>query len=92
MTRICFFFNYSIAFYRTTDYTGCPDQIGRNLKLTLLRNQKTCRKYKDSFRIVGNRAIKYVLGYYDLGTSLDPLKWALVQHGGFQMRRNKVIT
>ena len=42
-------------------YTGCPDQIGRNLKITLLHNQKTCRKCKDSFGIVGNRAIKYVL-------------------------------
>jgi hypothetical protein len=23
--------------------TGCPDQIGRNFKITLLHNQKTCR-------------------------------------------------
>ena len=40
--------------------TGCPDQIGRNLKTTLLQNQKTYRKYKDSFGIVKNRAIIYV--------------------------------
>ena len=42
-------------------YTGCPDQIGRNLKITLLPNQKSCRKCKVSFGIVRNRAIKYTL-------------------------------
>ena len=47
--------------------TGCPDQIGRNFKRTLLHNQKTCRKCKESFGIMRNRAIKY-----DLGPSLDP--------------------
>ena len=43
--------------------TGCPDQIGGNFKLILLHNQKTCRKCKASFRIVRNRAIKYVFKY-----------------------------
>ena len=38
------------------DFTGCPDKIGRNLKLRLLHNQKTFRKCKDSFGIVRNRA------------------------------------
>ena len=38
--------------------TGCPDQIRRNFKITLLHNQKTCRKCKDSFGIMRNRAIK----------------------------------
>ena len=33
-------------------YTGCPDQIGRNFKIRLLLSKKTCRKCKDSFRIV----------------------------------------
>ena len=42
--------------------TGCPDQIGRNFKTTLLNNQNTCRKCEDSFGIVRNRAIIYVFG------------------------------
>ena len=44
------------------DYTGCPDQSGRNFKITVLHNQKACRKYKDSFETVRNRAEKYVFG------------------------------
>ena len=46
---------------RLQQYTGCPDQIGHNFKIALLNNQKTCRKCKDSFGIVRNSAIKYVL-------------------------------
>ena len=34
--------------------TGCPDQIGGNI-------HNTCRKCKDSFRIVRNWPTKYVL-------------------------------
>ena len=41
-------------------YTGCPDQIGGNFKITLLHNQNIHRKCKDSFEIVKNRATKYV--------------------------------
>jgi hypothetical protein len=41
-------------------YTGCPDQIGGNLKKALLHNQKTCRQRKGSFGIVRKRTIKYV--------------------------------
>ena len=44
------------------DFTGCPDKIDRNLKLRLLHKQNTCRKCKDSFGIVRNGAINYVLG------------------------------
>ena len=40
-------------------YTGCPDQIGRNLKITLLHNQKTCRQCKGSFGIVRNTPSVY---------------------------------
>ena len=52
---------YTISDFTIKEYTGCPDQIGRNLKISLLHNQKTNRKCKDSFRIVRNGAIKYVL-------------------------------
>ena len=41
-------------------YTGWRDQIVRPVNLILLPNQKTCRKCKDSFGIVSNRATKYV--------------------------------
>ena len=43
-------------------YTGWTDQICGILKITLLNNQMTCRKCKDSFGIVRNRATKYALG------------------------------
>ena len=55
--------------------------------MILLPNQKTCRKCKDSFGIVSNRATKYVFGKYDLGPSLDPLKGVLVQYGVIKARR-----
>ena len=42
--------------------TGCPDQIGRNFETILFHNQKICRKNKDSFGIVRNRAIKCDFG------------------------------
>ena len=79
--------------YLEDNYTGCPDQIGRNFKITLFHNQKTNRKCKDSFGIVMNMALKYVFSLYDLGLgiSLDPLKWGLLQYGIFQMRQNKGI-
>ena len=42
--------------------TGWRDQIVRSVNLILLPKQKTCRKCKDSFGIVSNRAKKYVFG------------------------------
>ena len=47
-------------------------------KFDFLPNQSACRKCKDSFRIVSNRATKYVIDYFDLGPRLDPSKWVLV--------------
>ena len=71
--------------------TGCPDQICHNFKMTLLHNQKTCRRCKDSFGFVRNRAVKNIFRYYDLGPSLDLLKWGLVEYGVFQTCWNKGI-
>ena len=62
-------------------------QIVRPVNLILLPNQKTSRNCKDSFKILSNRATKYVSSYYDLGSSLGPLKRVLVQHGVLQARR-----
>ena len=42
---------------------------------------KVCRRCK-SFEIVKRRTAKHVFSYYDLGPSLNPLKW--VQHGVLQ--------
>ena len=50
----------TIVDFKKWIYTGCPDQIGRNLKLTLLHNQKTYRQCKVSFGIVRNRTKTYV--------------------------------
>ena len=44
------------------NYTGWRYQIVRLVNLIVLPNQKTCRKCKDSFGIVSNRAKKYVFG------------------------------
>ena len=80
------------AILKRRDSTGCPDQIVPSVNLILLPYQKTCRKCKDSFGIVNNRAKKYVISYYDLRQSLDPSKWGLVLHGVLQARRNNDIT
>ena len=42
--------------------TGCPDLIVRSVNLTLLPNQKTCRKCKDSSKIVRKKATKHAFG------------------------------
>ena len=51
-----------------TYYTGWRDQIVPSVNLILLPNQMTCRKCKDSFGIMSNRATKYVNGSYDLNS------------------------
>ena len=55
-------------------------QIWDGKNLILLSNQKTCRKFKDSFGIMSDRATKYIFGKYDK-------KAVLVKHGVLQARR-----
>ena len=57
--------------------TGCPDQIGRNFKITFLHNQMTYRKFKDmqmDSRWVNRKMNRYKYGQinrYKYGQIID---------------------